>query len=311
MTLTLTTTYAAPGALRAYFANRALRLLPLYFVCLAAAAGLMFANDNPTRAAWGEVKGGSAVAAAAGQVVPLGQEAFHWMEIRDGGLAYTPAFRTTASQAWHLLLLPTCWSLSIECWFYLVAPWIVRRGVGARLAVAAGSFGVWGAMFALKLAPDPWIYRFFPAALVFFMAGSLARSFHVEHRATVEAAVARPALLGIGIAALFAGVIAWRLAAPALPEKPMVAVLVPLYAAIVIAIPFLFRSAAVHPILGLLDRFLANLAYPIFLLHYPVLRLTGWTSPVAVLAASAGVGAVAWLVVDVPMARFKRKPATG
>ncbi|MCC6739399.1 MAG: hypothetical protein IT452_10160 [Planctomycetia bacterium] len=309
MTLTLTSTYAGHGGLRAYYANRALRLLPLYAVCLAAGTALLFANGNATREAWRGLRGGSVAVAAALQALPLGQELFHWLEIRGGALAYTPAFHESASQAWHLLVLPTCWSLSIEGWFYLVAPWVVRRGLAARAGLAAASFGVWGLVLALRLAPDPWIYRFFPATLAFFVAGSLVRTLHERHAAAVERALARPALLAAGIAALFAAIVGWRLAALAHPGTALVAALVPLYAAVVAALPFLFRAPSLHPALAAGDRFLAGIAYPVFLLHYPLLRLTGWTEPLAVLAASAAAGAAAWMLVDVPLARFKRRPA--
>ncbi|MCE9582141.1 MAG: acyltransferase family protein, partial [Planctomycetes bacterium] len=74
MTLTLRTTYAVPGGLRAYYFNRALRILPLYVALLVVCAPFAFVNDNPTHAAWTSLKTPSAVIAAIAQIQPIGQE---------------------------------------------------------------------------------------------------------------------------------------------------------------------------------------------------------------------------------------------
>lgn len=310
MTLTLTTTYAAPGGLRAYYANRFLRVVPLYLALLALCASLAFVNTNPTQEAWRGVNGASAAVSAVAQAIPLGQEAFTWMQVVDGSLAYTPSFHDAPRPAWHLLFMPTCWSLSLECWFYLFAPWLVRRSLWARAGIAALSLGLWGAVFAAKLPPDPWIYRLFPASLVFFMAGSIARTIHERNKNIVEAAAARPGPLGAAIGAFLALVVAHRLLAPRFPGPATVATLIPLYALAVAALPFMFAWSSGDGLRQRADRFLADLAYPIFLVHYAVLRLTDWKSPLAILAASAAIGAVALLAVDRPLARFKRRPVS-
>ncbi|KAF0241733.1 MAG: acyltransferase 3 domain [Planctomycetota bacterium] len=307
MTLTLNSTYAVAGGLRAYYINRAIRILPLYLALLAACAPLVLANANPTRQAWSSLNGGSAAAAAAGQVVPLGQEAFHWLQIDGGSLSPTRDFRASTSPAWHLLILPTCWSLSVECWFYLFAPLLMRRGAFARCGIAAASLAVWGVVFLVKFPPDPWIFRFFPATLFFFMAGSLVRTLH-EKRLDRVAAVARSAGAPVMLAVFFALPVAWRSYASGHPETGAVALLVPLYAIALVMLPLLFERSSSQSALGRFDRFLADLAYPIFLVHYPVLRLTGWSSPLAVLGVSAVAGAAVLLIVDRPLARFKVKP---
>ncbi|MEK7469707.1 MAG: acyltransferase [Planctomycetota bacterium] len=309
MTLTLNSTYAVAGGLRAYYINRAIRILPLYVALLAICAPLAFLNDNPTREAWAQLSGASKVAAAAGQVVPLGQEAFTWLQIVGGSLAPTSDFRTTASPAWHLMILPTCWSLSIECWFYLFAPLLVRRSAAARCGIAAVSLGLWGVVFAMKLPPDPWIFRIFPAALVFFMAGSLTRTLHEKRKERV-AAVATSAGAPLTIAVFLALPVLYRLYAAGHPGAETVALLIPLFAIALAMLPVLFERSSSQTVLGRIDRFLADLAYPIFLVHYSVLRLTDWKHPFAILGASAVVGAVALLLVDRPMARFKAKTAT-
>ncbi|MBI2920153.1 MAG: acyltransferase [Planctomycetes bacterium] len=312
MTLTLTSKYAGPGGIRAYFVNRALRILPMYAVLLAAFAPLVLANANPTRGAWAALGNPGRVAAAVLQLTPLGQESVHWMHIAGGSLHYTPEFRTEAMPAWHLLVLPTCWSLSIECGFYLLAPLLVRRPLMTRCVIAGASLAWWAAALAVRAPVDPWIYRALPASLVFFMAGSVVRALHERHQArfgALSAALrARPALAALAVGGFLALLVAWRLAAPHSAHPAMWLSLVPLYALSLTTLPVLFNLSGGRSPAARVDKWLADLAYPIFLVHYPIIRLTGWVDPLAILGASAAVSAVALVLVDVPVRSWKLAP---
>lgn len=312
MTLGLRGRYESEGGIGAYLRNRAIRILPLYLALLLLCAPFVAANDNPTRDAWSALSGGAQAVAAAGQVLPVGIEGFHWLKIEGGGLAGTGAFRDDPLPAWHLLILPTAWSLSIEVWFYLVAPLILRRSTAVRLAIAAASLVPWAAVWAGGLPADPWIYRVFPASLVFFMAGSILQTLHERGAlptARLGAALsAHPAAAAGAVAATAAALVGWRMAVGRIDGPVMVALLVPVWSVALAALPVLHDATRSPGFLSRIDRGIAWIVYPVALVHYPVIRLTGWSSSVAILAASVAASIVLHLLVQRPVNRL-RSPA--
>jgi peptidoglycan/LPS O-acetylase OafA/YrhL len=57
-----------------------------------------------------------------------------------GPLYFTGDFTTSTVQIWSLLTLSPTWSLELELWFYLLAPFLLRLRLRWILGIAAASF---------------------------------------------------------------------------------------------------------------------------------------------------------------------------
>ncbi|MGB4812498.1 MAG: acyltransferase [Methylophilaceae bacterium] len=105
----------------------------------------------------------------------VGTELIHYFTLNaSGGLTFTAHFSQEPIKLWRLLTVPQAWTLALEFYFYLLAPFIVRRSVGFIFGLIVTSFLV-RLILALQFDVrfDPWSYRFFPSELLFFLAGSL------------------------------------------------------------------------------------------------------------------------------------------
>lgn len=138
-----------------FYLNRGLRLYPMYGVVWLASVGLWAILSPHRLAVYDEIQ------VLASQLSLMGLDVF----------AFTRGLEAMAT----LSPVPQAWTLSLEIYFYLLAPWLVRwpsRALGVLVAllllarlVAAGGWG---------LASDPWSYRFFPFELPLFLLGILA-----------------------------------------------------------------------------------------------------------------------------------------
>jgi peptidoglycan/LPS O-acetylase OafA/YrhL len=309
ITLTLTSQYAGPGGIRAYFINRFLRLYPVYFALLLICIPAVFLNENPTRAAWRETAIGSDWWVALTHVTILGQDFTTFFQLKGGGLTFTPAFKDAAFPAWHLLVVPTCWSLAIDCVYYLVAPLFMKRSVAVRVTLAVLSLGWWGVVFAMKLPVDPWIFRVFAGSMVFFLAGSIVRTAHERYRAPIERFAAslreRPARLIATMGPFFAFLIAWRLTGGHEVVRAVRYIVIPMYGVTLLLLPLLFSLSNGASRWCRLDHWLGRVTYPIFIVHYPVIRATRWSNPIAVMGVSLVVSAVVMWVVERAVRRLR------
>ena len=309
ITLTLNSKYAGPGGNRAYYINRFLRLYPIYFAILAISIPAVFLNENPTRAAWREIGAGDSLWIGLAHLTIFGQDAAHYFHVTGGGLAFTPEFKATVLPAWRLLVVPTCWSLAIDCIFYVIAPFVVRKGVSFRVALGVLSLGWWALILGLRAPIDPWIYRCFLGSLVIFLAGSLARTAHERCRPlvdrTVERLRSRPSLLVAALLAFFGLLTFWRMAGGNEIVPAVRYAVIPLFAVTLATLPFLFTLSGGASAWCRLDGWLGRVTYPVFIVHYPVIRLTGWSNPLAVMGASVAVSAVVLWVVEGIVKRLK------
>ncbi len=241
MSLVLNGKYASAGYWT-FLSNRMLRIYPTYFIVLLAT--LLFARpglpplDPP---GWTFFH--------ASQAVLLGQDAYMFLGVVDGSLAFASDFRTLSAPLFAFAPVPQAWSLGVEMWFYLVAPFILRRSVrlviGALLASIVLRMGL---QFAFGLAGDPWSYRFFPSELALFLLGAVAQ------RSTDRADFRRLVALAVLVAVvLFIN----------RPHGLTRAASVSFLAAATMAIPYL--CALTKNVEA--DRYLGDLSYPIYLTH--------------------------------------------
>ena len=227
----------------------------------------------------------------------LGQDLGLWLGF-DGHLFLTNHFAISSPPVWELQLLPQAWSLSLELTFYVLAPFLVRRGVMVLLCVVVGAYVLRAIGYHFGLGYDPWTSRFFPFELAHFAGGALAYKLYAATRSWW---IWRRSVCLSVMAAVIGAVLFYD-------SKPWIGANHPLtfIAAIALSMPFLFRTNIPF------DAWLGELSYPIYLIHWPLqfalamfvgpaLPLSVWSVPVTILAAFGFV-----ILVDRPLERMRQ-----
>jgi peptidoglycan/LPS O-acetylase OafA/YrhL len=157
------------------------------------------------------------------------------------------------------ILVPQAWALSQELMFYLIAPFILRRKMTSLVGILGLSLLIRIAISWIGLADDPYIYRFFPAQLAFFMLGAISYRAYVILRPNGE-----NRLLSISFAIAVTG---FSLLFQFIPIQDFIKLGI-YYFLISISLPALFTRSR-HT--G--DIFLGNLSYSIYITHILVISL--------------------------------------
>jgi peptidoglycan/LPS O-acetylase OafA/YrhL len=297
-----------------FLASRALRLLPAYLavalltLVLGIALSAVSARGLPFIEAWrGARDAGMPVSAwpefALSQLTLAGLDLYQFFSWSPGaGFAFEPDFHRDPAPLYRMLLVPQAWTLSVEFYFYLLAPWLTRLPPGRIVAVIAASlalrYGVWG---LTGLRADPWSYRFFPFELAFFMTGALA--YRVAQRGWVFA-------LGVlAVPALALGFTDWFGRAHT-DVPPHTLLRIAFIAVLVVGLPVLFeRTKDIR-----LDRYLGELSYPLYISHLLVLWLALLLAPtlnatrlgqIALIVAVLGVAAAIYGFIDRRVDRYR------
>jgi peptidoglycan/LPS O-acetylase OafA/YrhL len=161
----------------------------------------------------------------------------------------------------RFLLNPPAWSVSLELYFYFLAPWLVRFSLWGQLTVIAVSVSFRYAVTHIFHWPyDPFVYRNFFCQLGFFMAGSIGYQFYLRYKEEIEmrSRAWRHGLWLLGFLLLFYRRLPWA------HELYWGAVPLMLF-----LVPVLF-SLTRH---NSWDRLLGELSYPFYLSHFVALVL--------------------------------------
>jgi peptidoglycan/LPS O-acetylase OafA/YrhL len=213
------------------------------------------------------------------------------------GVEVLPFF---GEENWKFVLGPV-WSLSIECYFYALAPFIVRRRLHTLLALTCIALAFRLSLYLSGVPMLPWRYFFFPAHLVFFLMGSLSYHFYVWLQGK---AFAR--WLGAGaVALLIACVVSppvWT--APDLDQPLSWS----FYVCVWVCTPLVFNLTHTWKF----DNALGQMSYPIYLSHALVIGVVqqwgitmdnGVVGTALTLAFSAGL----YAFLDRPIEHIRRR----
>jgi peptidoglycan/LPS O-acetylase OafA/YrhL len=274
MALVLNERYAELGS---FYFNRALRLLPTYWAVLLLTLVAAMLAGRPTfidTVLQGDLTWDARVLVLVSSVFLVGSDVMLFVRPTELGLVFTADFWNEPPYLFPYHPIPPAWSLPVEMAFYALAPFLMRSRWRLLAGVLLG-LGMRVIVYKAYGSHDPWRYRFFPAEIAVFCAGGLAYHYY---RAMQTNAVARR--LGVACMAIL---IAAMLAHPYLPAP---ARYVPLTALMLGSLPFVFVLTRENTA----DRWLGELSYPVYLLHFPVLQYVSGTLPVI---ACTFAGAVA------------------
>lgn len=220
--------------LHRFYAERALRLLPPYYAAFALGV-----------ACW--------LAGVASPFLQGATQPVLWL----AALLVAPLNYATL---WPVLdtftPVPPAWSLGLELQFYLLAPWLLARPV--RVLAAAGVTWLIGSLAQLGVLPsDAWGYRLLAGNLYIFLSGSLL--WHLRHTSAFSQRTVQVLWTAVLAVAATAGLLG-RWGQPFVLEVTV---------GYLIGIPLVALLGAL-PRRSWDDR-MADLAYPLFLVHFAAL----------------------------------------
>jgi peptidoglycan/LPS O-acetylase OafA/YrhL len=198
-----------------------------------------------------------------------------------------------AKWAGEFLAVIPAWSIGVEIWFYLLAPFLVRLREGWLVLISIGGFAL-KAWMTMRQYPANF---FFPTQIDFFIVGMLLHRFYVRRKPSTRGGYVM-LILVVGLFLCF-------------NKLPSVVVPYLVYATAIPAIPFLFALTRSNSF----DLSLGNLSYSMYLVHMPIMgalwlafRTNGGlaTSTATVLASVA-----LYLVVERPIERLRNRLASG
>jgi len=261
----LTATDNYQGATGKFYANRFLRLFPIYLAVAALTLTAHIVSGGSFFRLYESLPFSAEVFLFLSNLFIFGQDWLMFFGIRDSALAFTGSFANSDVPLYKGLLVPQAWTLGVEMSFYLVAPFILRSPRRLLILLAA-SLALRAVLIATGVGrSDPWTYRFFPTELALFLIGSLSHQVVLPRMKAWTQRVKRLPELGTGI--LFIYVLAHFSIGIHPTVRDGLAVL--LFAAL-LPLAFLFQSR--HR----LDKAIGELSYPLYICHMLVIMAFSW-----------------------------------
>lgn len=181
MALVLTEKYKGPGALAEFYTARALRIFPAYFVLLALALiSLPVLGRNGWLTAsgfWSELASQTLmqqIFTMLPNTFIFGQDLQYYFYYDGGKIVFAENMQQPFRYPNHFLLVPQAWSITLELYFYLIAPFLNRFRTRYLLALTIAGLSLRVYLSALGVNYYPWLYFCFPTTVCFFLMGMLS-----------------------------------------------------------------------------------------------------------------------------------------
>jgi peptidoglycan/LPS O-acetylase OafA/YrhL len=181
---------------------------------------------------------------------------FLGLDTSAGYLYFTSNFKTSNPVVHSFLFVPQAWSVGIELVFYILAPFIIRKGLKLIVPLVLVSFTARYILYINGFNFDPWTSRFLPLELGFFLLGAVAY-YISKNLKKIRMGFAMPIISFITVVAFTAGY--------GFIENPLKIYIY--YILFFLALPFVFKFTKNSKI----DRFLGDLSYPVYISHLLVL----------------------------------------
>lgn len=235
------------------------------------------------------------------QITLIGQDIFIFFiyDLKNAAFIFSSQINSPFPEgefirAYQLLQVQQGWSIGTEVWFYLIAPFMLRRSVWIiALIIFVSSMLRFYFYNVMGLHGDPFTYRFFPLELGTFLVGNLSYRVYEKLQNNYDA-------IGNRMVGVIATIIIFWSFIPKNDEKAgWLFVLI-----IGICLPFIFSATKSSKF----DRWLGDLSYPIYVTHILVLfgliRNINWIGE----KWQSLFGVIATLVVSILMVYVIDKP---
>jgi peptidoglycan/LPS O-acetylase OafA/YrhL len=308
MAMVLAEKYTGEHRIRQFYSNRVLRLYPTYIISFALMIGIQLYLHQKTHGEYTSPWQSEGAVLPWSVKLPLlvpnialfGSDLpwiFHYGA--KSGLHFSlgqdlPSV-PDAVRLGRCLVIPPAWSIGLELWFYLLAPFLILWRTRSLAILAFISV-------AVRLGLEwyaPWSsYFFFPVNLCFFLWGMLMYRVYRSERYIRVATQPRARVVFVAVVAA----IVFRQYIPFYRNYDWM-----LYILFGSALPFLFQASKNWR----LDRWIGNLSYPIYLVHASALLMlkVGWgvdAGPAAILCST--IAALVLLVaVEQPLEKFRQR----
>jgi peptidoglycan/LPS O-acetylase OafA/YrhL len=305
----------SPNGRFLFYSNRAARIYILYWavVVISIGAALLIkwlTRDFPSY--WGSPPRGLLPYTLFTNTWIFGSSWAYWLgydslpnvSIDHGSLYFTMEYTSSPWPVWRTMILGPAWTIDLELCFYLLAPFLVSMRLRYILAIIAASLAARFSWYAMGHNIDPWNYRFFPFEIGFFMLGVAA--YRVSSMVSWQPG---SKILTIAFAALVGSILGFDMLG--------------LFHGSFNSFAYLFIFAALIPYVFNLtrswkfDRFLADMSFPLYLVHWPVGSISIYIREYFLLSlpeyrglvpAIASIAAAALLVIFVerPIERWRQ-----
>jgi peptidoglycan/LPS O-acetylase OafA/YrhL len=248
-----------------FYSNRVVKIFVPYLMVLGITVVLsalfyVFAGNAVSLSSFVEEGGAMSLAtwlfALLTNLFILGQEWVFVLIYRSGELLFSLNASGQAPTASQFIIIVPAWSLSLELAFYAIAPFILRRHFLVIAGVAFASSWLRSEAYGRGYYNIATELHFFPFELSLFLFGSLGYLLYDF--------LNRRNLMHPAFSACFTGLLAALVALhPRWVElKPY-----QFYVLVALLLPSLFDFSTRHK----WDRWMGDLSYPLYLVHWPVL----------------------------------------
>ncbi len=275
MALILNEKYIGTGSYKKFILSRFYRIFPVYWIILACALLMSvvgyLAFDKAFYLSryisnYNCLSATTIIYFVVENILVMGQDLLYFLRLDE---LCKPLFTYNVLSYKHTgyqyLLVPQAWSISIECMFYLIAPFLVTKPFKWQVALVA--IGIGAKIYfdhVHYLCFDPWTYRFFPFELAFFLGGSLAYRYYkqIEHT-SIPPRLGKALLIICILGVFFIDELPveenWRNSL--------------FYIVVLCSLPYLFQAFKNSRI----DRYIGELSFSLYICHHLVVSLfRGW-----------------------------------
>lgn len=156
------------------------------------------------------------------------------------------------------LLIPQAWTVCLELYFYLIAPFLIKV---KRKAILIWCFilSILVKIYMVKigLTYDPWSYRFFISELYLFVLGSFSYMFYIKYKSFYSNLLFKISIVFVILVSVFYSRIDFY-------PKQIIFVFLTF-----LLIPIFFIKTKKNKF----DRILGDLSYPIYIIHILVINI--------------------------------------
>lgn len=299
------------GSYKLFISNRFFRIYPVYWAVLLCTLliylSVVIVTSGQSTPLFGTYMSVKANLYSFGyliltNLIIFGQDLVMFMGISpdSGSLYLTSDFSMSNPPLFTFLCIPQAWTLGVELTFYLVAPFLVKRGFKVVVPIILASFILRLFLYnSLGLQHDPWTYRFFPTELMFFLLGYVSYRLYLKVK---KRNIAKSVNLIVLVFILLFSVFYTYIPALSVKYSPFSIKDIIYFTTVVLSIPLLFNFLKKSK----LDNKIGELSYPVYISHMLVVMVCGGFSS-AIINSSYTI-AVLTIIFSLMLNRFISTP---